>query len=58
MDEPFAALDNSNAKKIFHALSMMPETIILVSHTTEFEESDLKNWEKIQIEDICYEEKL
>lgn len=58
MDEPFAALDNSNAKKLFHMLSVMEETIILVSHTTEFEESDLKNWEKIQIEDICYEEKV
>ena len=58
LDEPFAALDNNNTKKIFHLLSMMPETIILVSHITEFEESDLKNWQKMSIEDICYEEKL
>lgn len=58
LDEPFAALDNNNTKEIFHILSMMPETIILVSHITEFEESDLKNWQRMKIEDICYEEKL
>lgn len=58
LDEPFAALDNNNARIIFHELSMMAETIILVSHITEFEEDDLKKWVKIQIEDICYEEKI
>ncbi len=56
MDEPFAGLDSTNSKMVFHLLSMRPETIILVSHTTDFEESDLRHWERIQIEDICYEE--
>lgn len=56
LDEPFSALDDRHAKEVFHVLSSMSETIILVSHNTNFEEDDLKQWETIFIEDICYEE--
>ncbi len=55
LDEPFAGVDNINSKKIFHMLSKRKETIIMVSHETDFEEWDMKNWEKVRIEDICYE---
>lgn len=56
LDEPFSALDNSNAARIFHFLSTMPETVILVSHSIEFDGNDLSKWEVKKIEDICYEE--
>lgn len=56
MDEPFAGVDNSNSNKLFHMLSKRKETMILVSHETDFELQDLNKWKKIRIEDICYEE--
>ena len=55
MDEPFAALDQDNAKTLFHTLSLMDFTIIMVSHNTNFDNTDLAHWKNIQIGDICHE---
>ena len=55
MDEPFAALDHDNAKTLFHVLSQMNCTILMVSHTTDFDSADLAHWNNIQIGEICHE---
>lgn len=39
-------------------LSESPATIILVAHDFEFEASDLKKWETINIGEICNETRV
>ena len=58
IDEPFSAVDSENRRKLFHLLSESTATIILVAHDFDFEASDLKKWEKINIGDICNETRV
>lgn len=58
IDEPFSAVDPENRRKLFHLLSESHATILLVAHDADFEESDLKKWTTIKIEDICNETRI
>ena len=56
LDELFSAIDIENRRKIFHMLTDIQATIILVSHDIDFDKSDLAKWNIVRIEDICDEE--
>jgi ABC-type bacteriocin/lantibiotic exporter with double-glycine peptidase domain len=53
IDEPFSALDNEVSKKLFHILTEIDATIIMVTHQSEFDEADKAKWDVVNIREIC-----